>query len=1091
MKILGRLVTPNAGVAPASPVKGEMYFDTVSGTLLYWNGTAWISGGSGGSGSGGSGGGAAGSGASFSTTIGNGVGRTFTVTHGMGTRNVNVGVYQTASPYSDVTGGVEYERTSADTVTIRTSVGVAALAQDEYTVVVTGPGASLTAQAMDVWHVIGTTGEPAFQNGWVNFGSGLGNARFRKGADGRVNIAGSIKTGANSTVAFTLPVGYRPTSAAYLPIIVSGGLGYVLVNTDGSCTVSAITGSAVTQTLLDGVEFDTDSVTTLPAGPAGTSGNSWTALIGDGTSKTFTITHGLGTRNVNVAVYQTASPYSEVEAEIERTSPNIVTVKTATTQAAPTTGQYTVSISGPGAAVSAQTMDTWHSVGGSGEPAFQNSWANTGSGFQPLQFRKYPDGTVRVRGVISTGATSTTVFTLPVGYRPQYPNYFENVLLDSYATGGGLNINTDGTFVVTRSTSTRAYIDTVFDTDTATTLPAGPPGGQSYTQTFGDGANRSFVISHNLASWNVNAFVRETNSPRAYVPAEIEYTDQNTITIRTGTALAAPGVGQYTVVVNGAGAAISQQTNDTWHLVGDATTGLGTTFGSGWVQYPGEVPVAFRKDPLGKVELRGVAQKNSAIAANESIFTLPVGYRPPVTGSGFQRFPVSINLTTIGAVYFASDGRVMTGQALASTSYIDLANLEFDTDLVTTLPAGPQGVPGGTTISAVIGDGTNRVYTVDHNMATRNVAVQVYENIAPYADVTSSVEFERNSLNQVTLRFNPALSPPSQNQYTVVVNASGALTLTQQTLDGWHVVGAAGEPAWASGWSTAETVAFRKDAAGHVIMRGGANAPAVIANGNSIAFTLPVGFRPSVMERFVVLHGYGPVLIRVEPDGTVRMFNTNGLTGSGTASTVYFDPIEFDTDSVTTMLAGPQGAPGPAGNLPALVSVLPTTNLSEGLEIYFQTAAMAVDGAVWHLRYNAASSSPYKWEFVGGSSLYSLVGADQQQVTLSTWGELATVGPDVVLPLAGDYEYEASAMTYTNTVGGTCAFGLAAFSGTPGTDEIMYDPVSIATASRRMNLIGKLAAQPAATTIRMRYWHNSGTANFNSRKLRVRPVRVG
>lgn len=61
----------------------------------------------------------------------------------------------------------------------------------------------------------------------------------------------------------------------------------------------------------------------------------------------------------------------------------------------------------------------WHEVGGVGEPAFQNSWTNFGSGFQVVGFRKVGD-IVYLRGLIKApNATLTqTAFTLPAGYWP-------------------------------------------------------------------------------------------------------------------------------------------------------------------------------------------------------------------------------------------------------------------------------------------------------------------------------------------------------------------------------------------------------------------------------------------------------------------------------------------------------------------------------------------------------------------------------------------------------------------------------------------------------------------------------------------------
>lgn len=38
----GRLRTPRLASAPSSPALGEMYFDTTTNKLFWWNGTSWI-----------------------------------------------------------------------------------------------------------------------------------------------------------------------------------------------------------------------------------------------------------------------------------------------------------------------------------------------------------------------------------------------------------------------------------------------------------------------------------------------------------------------------------------------------------------------------------------------------------------------------------------------------------------------------------------------------------------------------------------------------------------------------------------------------------------------------------------------------------------------------------------------------------------------------------------------------------------------------------------------------------------------------------------------------------------------------------------
>lgn len=62
-----------------------------------------------------------------------------------------------------------------------------------------------------------------------------------------------------------------------------------------------------------------------------------------GTDTHFLFTHNLGTRDVAVQIYQTASPYAQVEADVEHTSDNTTTIKFAS---APADGEYRLVIVG-------------------------------------------------------------------------------------------------------------------------------------------------------------------------------------------------------------------------------------------------------------------------------------------------------------------------------------------------------------------------------------------------------------------------------------------------------------------------------------------------------------------------------------------------------------------------------------------------------------------------------------------------------------------------------------------------------------------------------------------------------------------------
>jgi len=93
----------------------------------------------------------------------------------------------------------------------------------------------LTIEGGDTsWHEVGADGEPAFQNSWVNYGSGFATAAFRKDVLGWVHLRGMIKSGTIGSAAFALPVGYRPPAHIYFACVSNGAFGDVLIITSGN-----------------------------------------------------------------------------------------------------------------------------------------------------------------------------------------------------------------------------------------------------------------------------------------------------------------------------------------------------------------------------------------------------------------------------------------------------------------------------------------------------------------------------------------------------------------------------------------------------------------------------------------------------------------------------------------------------------------------------------------------------------------------------------------------------------------------------------------------------------------------------------------
>jgi len=75
-------------------------------------------------------------------------------------------------------------------------------------------------------------------------------------------------------------------------------------------------------------------------------------------------------------------------------------------------------------------------------------------------------------------------------------------------------------------------------------------------------------------------------------------------------------------------------------------------------------------------------------------------------------------------------------------------------------------IGGGTSAkySSPVGNGSAFFYVINHNLGTRNVLVQLYQNTGPYAQIECDIE--RTDNNNVTLRF---ATPPTTNQFNVVI----------------------------------------------------------------------------------------------------------------------------------------------------------------------------------------------------------------------------------------------------------------------------------------------------------------------------------
>jgi microcystin-dependent protein len=206
--------------------------------------------------------------------------------------------------------------------------------------------------------------------------------------------------------------------------------------------------------------------------------------------------------------------------------------------------------------------------------------------------------------------------------------------------------------------------------------------------------------------------------------------------------------------------------------------------------------------------------------------------------------------------------------------------------------------------------------------------------------------------------------------------------------------------------------------------------------------------------------------------GTVPVYEQAGTPSDTTVGAIW-----IDTDDVAPIY---MGSP--------LVTSLPS-NPVDGQEVHY--LADAANGVIWHLRYRAASTSAYKWEFLGGSPLIHQIDTDEGGTT-TAYADFATVGPQLTTPLAGDYVAEYGALSYqtvasvdnyyTPKLGGAATndvdTALATFTGT--------SKLVVHQRKRRFNALA------ASTLVKMQFKMSSANAgSFRNRWLTITPVRVG
>jgi hypothetical protein len=301
----------NLGSAPSSPVAGQIYFDTGTHVLYFYNGTEWTP--------------TSGSQEVIQDLIGStvvgGTGLTATYSDAAGTHTIKLN--DTA-----VSAGTYGSITKVPTFTVDQQGRITSASEDNLVI----PLDSQTTGDY-VATIVGTANEVT-----VSPNSGH-NAAVTIGLPDNVEIAGNLQVGGNLNVIGTV------NSVNTTQINIEDNK--VKLNSNFAGTPTTDAGVTVERGLETDVEIlwnETSDTWTLT-----NNGTAYHAIARKyaetlGASATsYTITHNLGTTDVTVQIFEAASPFAQVEADVKRTSSNVVTVDFAI---APTAGEYKVVVVG-------------------------------------------------------------------------------------------------------------------------------------------------------------------------------------------------------------------------------------------------------------------------------------------------------------------------------------------------------------------------------------------------------------------------------------------------------------------------------------------------------------------------------------------------------------------------------------------------------------------------------------------------------------------------------------------------------------------------------------------------------------------------
>jgi len=536
----------NLSTAPSSPVAGQIYFDTTTNVLYFYNGTEWVP--------------ASGSTEVIQDVIGSSVsgGTGLTATY-----NDTSGITTLDLDNTAVTAG-NYGTTAAKTASFTVDAQGRLTAASEQNIQIA------TSQVTDLAEFIDDTVGDSVA-GLIKEGEGI-DVTYDDGA-GTLTIAAEDATSSNKGIASFNATDFTVTSGAVtvnvdrvediVGNLVVGGTGIDATYNDGAgsltididSTVTTNTGSQTltNKTLGSGTTLSSDlnansnKITNLAA-PTN-SGDAANKAYVDAVSEGLHI-HAAAvaatTGNINLS---TALENGDTVDGVTLATGDRVLVKSQTNAAE--NGIYVVQASG--AAVRATDFDAPAEVDGgdfifvtSGTLYDNTGWVQTSTGVaiigtDPINFTQFSGaGTYLAGDGLTLTGNTFSVDVTPTSGNASLTNTGGAVEV-KVNTNDGLEVTASGLGINNGTGLTFSGGALVFDT-------ANGYGTRKLAFNVGDGSATSYTVNHALTTRDVSVHVYENASPYAQVEADVEHTDSNNLTIKFAVA---PTSNQYRVVVVG------------------------------------------------------------------------------------------------------------------------------------------------------------------------------------------------------------------------------------------------------------------------------------------------------------------------------------------------------------------------------------------------------------------------------------------------------------------------------------------------------------------------------------------------------------